>query len=196
MIYRIEAVKEAKDGYTVTVSFPVSAAVKKRRFTVSRECYAENGAPRVDTEIGSDLYAALVSESDAHDALLHAYSLLDYADCSAAALYKKLRLRGYLEKSAKEAVRTLIEKGVLSDVRLLSHAIPALAEAKLYGKRRIVEVLVEKGFQKDDILLVIAQCEDSGELDFRSLRKAYVEKKHLDRLPDGERITALRKQGF
>ena len=196
MSYRIEDVKETKDGYTLTVSFPVSAAVKKRRFAVSRECYTENGAPQKESELESDTYAALVSECDARDALLHAYSLLDYADCSAAALYKKLRLRGYLEKSAKEAIRTLIKKGVLSDTRLLSHAIPTLAETRLCGRRKLIEVLLGKGFRRDDILSVIADCEENGELDFSALKRTYIEKKRLAALPEDERIAALKKQGF
>ena len=196
MIYRIESVKETKDGYAVTVSFPVSAAVKKRRFTVSKECYIENGAPSENSEIESDLYAALVSESDAHDALLHAYSLLDYADCSTAALYQKLRLRGYLKESVKEALRILTEKGVLSDTRLLSHAIPSFAEAKKCGKRKILEAFVAKGFRESDIHSIIAKCVENGELDFEELRKAYTEKKRLMSLPEEDRIAALKKQGF
>lgn len=196
MIYRIEAVKETKDGYQVTVSFPVSAAVKKRRFTVSRECYEENGAPRENSDIGSDIYAALVAECDATEALLHAYSLLDYADCSAAALYKKLRLRGYLQESAREAIRVLTEKGVLSDQRLLLHAIPVLAESKLYGKRKILESLVKKGFRQDDIRKAMAECEENGLLDFKGIRREYIKKKQLDRLSEEEQKAALRKQGF
>lgn len=196
MIYRIESVKETKEGFSVTVSFPVSAAVKKRRFTVSRECYEENGAPRENTEIGSDLYDALVSECDAKDALLHAYSLVDYADCSTAALYKKLRLRGYLKESARKAIQILTEKGVLSDTRLLSHAIPVFAETKLCGKRKIIETFTQKGFRHSDICDAIAKCVDSGEIDFEAIRRAYIEKKHLLSLPAEERIAVLKKQGF
>lgn len=196
MIYRIECVKETKEGYSVTVSFPVSAAIKKRKFTVSRECYEENGAPKENTEIESDLYAALVAECDARDALLHAYSLIDYADCSTAALYKKLRLRGYLKESAKEAIRILTEKGVLSDTRLLSHTIPVFAETKLCGKRKIVDAFLQKGFRDGDIRSVIASCVENGEIDFEELKEAYTEKKHLLSLPEEERIAALKKQGF
>lgn len=81
-------------------------------------------------------------------AYLKACSLLSYGECSVEGLCRKLCERGYSSEIARRACALAVEKGLINE----RDAAVRMAESclsKLWGERRIISKLREKGFRSD-----------------------------------------------
>ncbi len=82
-------------------------------------------------------------------ALRYAARLLSAADSSEAALCRKLREKGYSPASADDAVRRLKAKGYLDDRAAAARYAESLLTVKRYGKRRVYDMLLARGFDRE-----------------------------------------------
>ena len=90
-----------------------------------------------------------------------ALNMLDYADCTEKKLREKLARKGHDEDAIDFAVSYAKKVGYLNEARYLENAVYAIANSKLYGKRRLVTELYTKGFKREDIANI-----DFSEIDF------------------------------
>ncbi len=195
MIESLLSVKEEADGNLRVTLLLEGEKKKKKTVTVPREDYIEAGAPKAGDRMHKDDLAILLRESEKQDALNRAFAILAASDNSASALYKKLTLRGFSRNAAVHAVESLIARGYLSDKEQLSRYVPELATRKLYGKQRLVAELMKKGYRRADIEEAIADAEQSGSLDFSTLRDMLLSQIPADATAE-ERRALLYKNGF
>lgn len=83
-------------------------------------------------------------------AYLKACSILTYGECSSDGLCRKLRDRGFDAEISRRACELVLEKGLINE----SDAAVRIAEgclSKLWGERRIMSKLREKGFRTDSL---------------------------------------------
>ncbi len=120
-----------------------------------------------------------------------ALNILDYADNTEKKLREKLFRKGYSEDEVDFAVEYAKRKGYLNDRRLAENAMERIANAKLYGKQRIVQELYNKGVSRD----IISEL-DFSEIDFaRNCAKRILQTKN--RYADREKLNAaLLRYGF
>lgn len=122
-------------------------------------------------------------------AIRSAMNMLEYATCSRARLREKLVRKGYGREDVEAALSYVVEQGLLNEARDAAHAVEYLANARLYGKRKIVESLLAKGYRREHIAAA-----DWEELDFTSICLQYLERHQKS---DREKtIAAAKRRGF
>lgn len=102
-------------------------------------------------------------------AIRSAMNMLEYATCSRARLREKLQRKGYGREDVEAALSYVIEQGLLHEARDAAHAVEYLANARLYGKRKIVESLLAKGYRREHL-----EAADWDELDFVEICTRYL----------------------
>ena len=105
-----------------------------------------------------------------------ALRMLAYGDNSSADLLRKLRLKKHSKAAAEYAVSAVKEQGYINDRALLCERILALANEKWHGRRKIVAELSAKGYNREEILDALSECE--REIDFE-LNKARLVKRRF-----------------
>lgn len=122
-------------------------------------------------------------------AIRSACNMLEYASCSSAKLREKLARKGYTREDIAAAIRYVTEKGLLNEARDAAHRVEYLANAMLYGKRKIVESLLAKGYRREHLVAA-----DWDSIDFVEICRRYLAR-HAS--PDREKtIAAARRRGF
>ena len=161
---------------------------KAREEKLSRAfCLAEDPSDEATGEQETEPQAP--SADTRKKAIRSAMNMLEYATCSRARLREKLQRKGYARQDVEAALAYVIEQGLLNEARDAAHAVEYLANARLYGKRRIVEGLLSKGYKREH--LEMAPWE---ELDFTEICTRYLERHQS---ADREKtIAAARRRGF
>lgn len=88
--------------------------------------------------------------------------LLGYAHNTALALARKLKMKGYPDEIAEEAVEYLKAKGYIREKDDAFLFAEKLARHKLYGRNRVKKEMFAKGFPED----VIRETMEMVEIDF------------------------------
>lgn len=149
-------------------------------------------------ECTRELYDAVSLASEEHLATQKGLVILGNGPCSPKMLIRKLRMKGFSEEASVSALRELKKMGYLDSER------DATVEAergvgKLWGRRRIVAELYNKGYSDGDVKSAILALEDS-EVDFLELCAERI-RKDVRRSPEDpmERrkiIASLERYGF
>lgn len=165
-------------------------------YTVDRALYDRLGRPvRGDVINENDL--ALAAESDrVLRAKRAALSLLSYADNNERGLYLKLRRRGFDSETAKDTVDEMVSRGYVNEEKQLERILCAEANVKLRGPKKILPLLVSKGYPLELVRRVLSRLCDAGEIDFESNAERLVEKKMPDGCDFEQRRVLLYKSGF
>ena len=122
-------------------------------------------------------------------AIRSAMNMLEYATCSRARLREKLMRKGYASADVEAALAYVTEQGILNEVRDAAHAVEYLANARLYGKRKIVESLLAKGYRREHL-----EAADWEEIDFVEICTKYLARNQkADR---DKTIAAAVRRGF
>jgi len=122
------------------------------------------------TPLDEALYDALAAAAERSGALWTAARMLSASDRSAAGLGRALREKGFSPEAAEHAVLVLGKKGWLDEDAACRRYAEAVLRTKRYGRRRILDALLAKGYGREEA------------------RSA------VDALPDGEVADALRRQ--
>lgn len=77
--------------------------------------------------------------------------ITSYGEKSKKKLYEKCRENGYSEECAEDAIELLCEFSVIDEVYACERRISAYAREKLYGRYRIRQELMQKGYEKSSI---------------------------------------------
>lgn len=135
-------------------------AARTQRFVLSpREWALFNRALGYDPAAGLALsegvpldermFTLLEEAAERTAALRYAARLLSAADTSGEAVRRRLVRKGFSPASADAAVRRLTEKGLLDDASAAARCAETLLASKRYGRRRILAVLLERGFSRE-----------------------------------------------
>jgi len=147
-------------------------------------------------EIGEELFDILENDAKECAAYRRGIGILAYGANSERTLERKLRQRGFDTESAHSAVGRLGEEGFIDE----SADAVRLAEScarKLWGERRIIAHLREKGYGNE----AIYAAEDAlAEVDFTENCRRLIEKKYKqfpkDKKEAEKAIAALIRYGY
>ncbi len=153
---------------------------KRERYTLPNRIYEELGCPTVGAFLPDDTYETLKSAGAARDALAAALRTLAYGDRSRRELIDKLTHKGYSRALATETAEEAVRLGYINEERQLVNIIPYLANQKLYGARRIIPHLVNKGYHSAQIRAILSQLVEKGEIDFKENFNRLLEKSKTD----------------
>lgn len=169
---------------------------KRERYTLPDRIYEELGCPAVGASLCEDTYEALKSASAARDALAAALRTLAYGDRSRRELIDKLVHKGYARSLATETAEEAVRLGYINEERQLLNLIPYLANQKLYGARRIIPHLVNKGYHSSQIRAILSRLVEKGEIDFKESFNRLLEKTKTDPTDREARRALAYRYGF
>lgn len=190
-VERIEAVRrETEVLLTLTLS---ACAPRTHTYRVSMEAYLQAGSPSAGDTLAEDALLPLIGEEDARLAYSRAVKILASGDNTKRALFRKLCERGFLRESAEAAVARLEKDGYIREEELLLRQLGIYAK-RLWGPKKFMPALLEKGFARGDIERALALAKGEGIYDPDAVKEAL-----FDALPTADplqRRAWLYKHGF
>ena len=178
MDIRISAISGRSGGEEVEISFEISNGThaEKRSFIISTAQYLvicpERGA--ADEQIFDEIKYA----SDVWSATKRGIFILGYGSCSEKALIAKLVSKGFDRDISAEAVQAIVAKGLLRPADDASREAEKMVR-KLWGKKRIISALYEKGYSADAVRAALYSLEKNG-VDYEKNCKRLVREKYSD----------------
>lgn len=157
----ITAVSARSGGEEFEVCFELSDGThaEKRAFLISSSQYLVICPTRgASDELAFDeiSYASRV-----WSATKRGIFMLGFGACSERALTAKLVSKGFEREIAAEAVAAIVARGLLRPQDDAARAAEKMA-AKLWGKKRIISALYEKGYSSDAVAAAIESLEAGG----------------------------------
>ena len=163
MNIRIISICSRSGGEETEVTFEIKSPsgehCSKQSFIISSSSYLTLGL-----EIGAsdtEQYDVVSREADVWSATKKALFLLGYGACSEKALRMKLISKGFDKEIAAEAVSSLSLRGLIREGDDATRVAEKML-AKLWGKKRIISGLYEKGYSAEAVSAAINALEDSG----------------------------------
>ena len=154
-VERVETVRrETEVLLTLTLT---SCAPRTHTYRVSVEDYAQAGSPSAGDELGEAALHPLIGEEDTRLAYSRAVKILASGDNTKRALFRKLCERGFLRESAECAVLRLEKDGYIREEELLLRQLGIYAK-RLWGPKKFMPSLVEKGFSREDIARALVRA--------------------------------------
>ena len=120
------------------------------------------------------MFTLLEEAAERTAALRYAARVLSAADSSEGALRRKLSAKGFSPAAADDTVRRLRSRGYLDDRTAAARYAGSLLASKRYGRRRILEMLLARGFDRDtarEALDALSPDELADALDFLIRRR-------------------------
>ncbi len=195
----ITDIAKMKQSYQITVTQRIAeengkTVSKKNTFTVFSEDFLTLGKCSVGDVLDDEGLALLQAAAKKRDACHTALRILSHGDNSAAALYRKLRVRDISEADASFALRFVRGEGWLDEEKQLRATLPRLAEQKLLGPRRLLAACVQKGYRAETVRGVLHALVEEGTIDFSSIKRLLFKKYHP--ASEEEWALCLSKHGF
>ncbi len=190
-VERVQAVRsDTEILLTLTV---LACAPRTHTYRVTKEGYLQAGSPEEGDTLDEGTLALLIGEEDARLAYSRAVKILASGDNTKKALLRKLCERGFLRESAMDAVEKLARDGYIREQELLLRQLGIYAK-RLWGPKKFMPALLEKGFERDLIQNALVRAKDEGIYDPDAVKKAL-----LDALPTDDAVQRrawLYKHGF
>ena len=169
----------------------------KNTYTVSSQFYFESGIEK--SCFSDEVYEKIVEEDSIYGAKRAAIRILASAQCSALKLYEKLKARGFSHSCAKNACDFVKEKGYIDEEWQIESYLKTLVIRKHVGRRKIIPLLVSKGYSGDAVCSVLDR--NYSDSDFAKAKRDFLTEKFGKTKPDSyeeaaEMKKALYKQGF
>ena len=198
MDIRISAISGRSGGEEVEISFEISDGIhaEKSSFIISTAQYLvicpERGASDEQT------FDEIKYASDVWSATKRGIFLLGYGACSEKALAAKLISKGFDREIAADAVNAIVAKGLLRPADDAAREAEKMIK-KLWGKRRIIAGLYEKGYSADSVRAALYSLEKNG-VDYEKNCKRLVREKYsnaeLDVSAQAKLYSALARYGY
>lgn len=166
-VYRVTAVGNGEEA-EISMEISNGKEVQQIKGTVSAAMFSEMGLPlhlQSPLLIERDRCEEILRCMKLHSAVKKGISLLGYARNTARTLSHKLKMKGYSDEIAEEAVEYLKEKGYIRERDDAFLFAENLARHKHYGKNRIRKEMFAKGFPED----VIREALELTEVDFAEI---------------------------
>lgn len=194
----LDKIRTAESGTLLylTVKQEGDIGARAHTYRLSLDRYRSLGEPPVGTPLDDDQIATLAEADEIVEATARALRLLSYGDNSANALLRKLRDRGVKREAAEAAVATMLSRGYIREDAQLDRLVSTYANAKHWGRRRILAALAAKGYAPDAVRAAITRAEEAGEIDFAALAATLVEEQLGTAATREEKKKLLWKHGF
>ncbi len=200
MTLNITSISSRNAGEEICICFEARSddgqCADRESFVISSEQYLSMELCK--GECDTDVYDKVSAQAQLHACIKRGTLILGYGACSKNALVSKLVCKGFDRECAREAAQYLESRGFLKggDDALLTAR--RLAD-KLWGRKRIISCLYEKGYSKDDICYALCALEDEG-VDYNKNCKALFKKKY-GAVPEAREqrqkiISALMRYGY
>ena len=197
MTVSVLSVSARGDG-EVAVTFEIKDGNNFQRecFVLSAELYADL---RVKVgEATREIFDAVAEAAELYRAVKKGLSLLSYGSSSEKALVRKLVQKGFSQEISRLAVEELRQGGYVNELEDAFREAER-SVAKLWGRKRIVAHLYEKGFSAEAVKSAIYAIEDSG-VDFADVCADRLRQKYTDLPTDVSEkqklIASLMRYGF
>ncbi len=175
MTVQLIKAEKRKHFIAVHVLLTSSGGFESRELTLPPSVWNDMGY-----EVPCEISTAEMDELYRYEEYYHAYekalSILSYGDNSAAALKRKLKLKGFSDGAIIYASRAMKAHGYINDAEILNEKVLYLANEKLHGRRKIISELTAKGFLRHDIEGALERCE--ALISFPKNRRRLIEKKY------------------
>ncbi len=191
---RIVSVR-SKGKKTVLVTLEIEENGVSKKYTVSEGTYREIGCPLSGENTDEAALLRISSEDEAHRAMAKALRVLAYADNNERTLMRKLISAGFGKEASADAVRECVRLGYINEQRQAERIIVRCA-AELYGPRRILKKLTDRGYSPALGGRIITELENSGELDFKKMKQELLSKKLSPDATYDERRRLLHRYGY
>lgn len=173
---------------------------ERNKFTVSAEMFFELGLSlnaELPICITLEKYDEIIDLSEKNSAIKKGIYILSFSDNTKKGLAKKLTSKGFSRTSAEYACEFLSEAGYINEEASAELLARDMAEKKLYGHKRIVAALFEKGFSKE----AIDKVSDGFYADFPAICRKRIEKMgglaiFSDKDEKKKAVAALLRYGF
>ena len=166
----------------------------RESYEVSKEDYLSIGEPREGEEILDEEISVITRISDEKEAFDRALHIVAFGDNSYREMCEKLMQRGFSRSVCDTAIEKLKSLGYIDEDRQLRRLIEYTAKEKLIGIKKLVPLLVSKGYSSSDVVRIVGECEKDGNIDFNEIRKSLIDKYSPG--DEKEKRLLLYKHGF
>ncbi|MDY3845802.1 MAG: hypothetical protein SOZ62_02680 [Eubacteriales bacterium] len=166
----------------------------RESYEVSREDYISIGEPREGEEILDEEISVITRISDEKEAFDRALRIVAFGDNSYRVLYAKLMQRGFSRSVCDTVIEKLKSLGYIDEDRQLRRLVEYTAKEKLIGIKKLVPLLVSKGYSSSDVIRMVGECEKNGNIDFGEIKKSLFDKYSPG--DEKEKRLLLYKHGF
>ena len=169
----LRAVKRVENEPYLSLILEITSGTKKEKRTliIPDRVYLELKLSK--GEISTECFDRLDAEARELAAYRRGLSMLGYGACSERRLSQKLTQKGFDPENAKHAAAVLKSEGCINEIRDVEREVSA-GLRKLWGTRRIIARLYEKGYCDEAISSARAQLES---VDFPELCAALIKKR-------------------
>lgn len=172
-----------EDGrYLISLTVGDGERSEKIEFVILGELFCEIEPSLEGNALDEDAVALLDKYADITAAFSSACSSLAFTPCSAKALLRKLRTKGFSKDASEAAIELCIERGYIDESSLALRRAEIMV-AKLWGRLRIFSKLREEGFDDSAIQEAAVYLD---EIDFADSCMRVIEKKYAP-VPDERR---------
>ena len=177
MLVSITSAVAVNSGAEINVTFLIQREdgenTQRQSFLISSKQYLVLGIAK--GACSSELYDVTERSAEIWGAVKKGMSVLGYGAYSKKALRAKLTAKGFSKDVAADAVEELEAMGLLNE-KGDAHREAQRGVGKLWGKRRIVAGLYEKGYSPEAVHFAILALEDE-DTDFVLNCRALIKKK-------------------
>lgn len=167
----IDAVQPIRRGEEILLTVTVHAmSPRTHTYRVKADAYSEAGSPEAGMSLALDELAPLLGEEDARLAYSRAVKILASGDNTRRALLRKLTERGFLREGAEAAVVRLCAEGYIREEELLLRQLGIYAK-RLWGPKKFLPNLLEKGFSRSDVERALADAKEMGIYDADTVKR-------------------------
>ena len=174
----ITSISATSGGEEIIVSFELAgdgaACREQRRFLISSKQYLVLGLSKGVCDTVT--FDSVAHEAEVWSCVKKGMSLLGYGACSEKALMAKLVSKGFGRPTAEEAVEHIVARGLICAEEDATREAQRRV-AKLWGRRRIIAALYEKGYSSEAVSAAMCSLEDEG-VDFVQSCRRLIEKRY------------------
>ena len=173
----VTSVSARSAGEEIDITFFVDGGEgnnERATFTVSSRQYLTLGVSKGESD--TDTFDAVSYAAKVWSATKRGMMLLGYGASSQKAMKIKLVSKGFEQSVAEEAVDELVAMGLIDSVSDAT-AQARRSAAKLWGKKRIVAGLYEKGYSADEVAAAMNALEDM-DVDFVANCRTLIERRY------------------
>ena len=200
MLVSVTSAVAVNSGAEINVTFLIQSEdgenAQRQSFLISSKQYLVLGISK--GECSMELYDETEHSAEIWSAVKKGTSVLGYGAYSKKALRAKLTSKGFSKEVAADAVEELEAMGLLNE-NGDAHREAQRGVGKLWGKKRIVAGLYEKGYSPEAIHFALCSLEDE-DVDFVQNCRTLIEKKYgnlpTDPLQRKKAISSLLHYGY
>ena len=192
---KVTSIRACDSGDGVMLSVNIDG--EKNTFDISADDFLESGI--VKGVITADDFDKLSENSRFYAAKRAAIRIIASGQCSKKKLYEKLRRKGFPHQCAKNAADYAADCGYIDEEWQIKSYLKDLVGKRYIGRRKLLPMLLAKGYSGDKILSVLDESYTDEE--FRVAKQSFLIKKFGKTKPENfeeaeEMKKALYKQGY